>query len=69
MQTLYRIRGAAERVGLHEATLRRYEDDGLIKPLRDSTGCRLYSDTDLKRIREIFLEKLGRRAASAGGNR
>jgi DNA-binding transcriptional MerR regulator len=38
---LYRVPGAAEKVGLHEATLRRYEDEGLIVPIRDETGCRL----------------------------
>ena len=57
LRAISRIRGAAREVGLHEDTIRRYEADGLIEPLRDQTGCRLFTDAHLKRIREIALQR------------
>jgi DNA-binding transcriptional MerR regulator len=57
MDTLLRIRKAASSVGLHEVTLRRYELKGLITPMRDSSGGRLYTREHLKRIREIALDR------------
>ena len=57
MEVLVRIRKAANNVGLHESTLRRYEQEGLVSPLRDSGGGRLYTPEHLNRIREIALER------------
>jgi len=48
----YVISVAAKLVELHPQTLRRYEEIGLIKPVRAS-GRRLYSPRDLERLRKI----------------
>lgn len=49
----YMIRVAAARVGMHQQTLRVYEQRGLIQPARTPGNTRLYSDKDLERLRLI----------------
>ena len=49
----YMISVAAELVGMHPQTLRIYEQKGLIRPNRTAGGTRLYSDSDLERLRVI----------------
>jgi MerR family transcriptional regulator/heat shock protein HspR len=49
----YMISVAAELVGMHPQTLRLYETKGLVRPSRTPGGTRLYSDTDLERLRLI----------------
>jgi MerR family transcriptional regulator/heat shock protein HspR len=49
----YMISVAAELVGMHPQTLRLYEAKGLVRPGRTPGGTRLYSDTDLERLRLI----------------
>ena len=49
----YMISVAAELVGMHQQTLRMYEAKGLVRPSRTPGGTRLYSDTDLERLRVI----------------
>jgi MerR family transcriptional regulator/heat shock protein HspR len=49
----YMISIAAELVGMHPQTLRIYEAKGLVHPKRTSGNTRLYSETDLERLREI----------------
>ena len=49
----YMISVAAELVGMHQQTLRMYESKGLVRPGRTPGGTRLYSETDLARLREI----------------
>ena len=49
----YMISVAAELVGMHPQTLRIYETKGLVRPARTPGGTRLYSDTDLERLRLI----------------
>jgi len=44
---------AAELVGMHPQTLRLYEAKGLVRPGRTPGGTRLYSETDLERLRLI----------------
>lgn len=44
---------AASLAGCHPRTLRIYEEEGLLEPVRTQTNIRLYSDTDLKRVRCI----------------
>ncbi len=48
----------AERLETTTRTLRFYEQEGLIEPLRSPGGRRLYSEEDMKRCRAILL--LGR---------
>jgi MerR family transcriptional regulator/heat shock protein HspR len=49
----YMISVAAELVGMHPQTLRIYETKGLVRPARTPGGTRLYSETDLERLRLI----------------
>src|SRR5215210_2284331 len=49
----YMISVAAELVGMHPQTLRIYEQKGLIRPRRTAGGTRLYSESDLDRLRLI----------------
>ena len=49
----YMISVAAELVGMHPQTLRMYEAKGLVRPARTPGGTRLYSETDLDRLRLI----------------
>ena len=49
----YMISIAAELVGMHPQTLRVYEAKGLVRPRRTPGNTRLYSDTDLDRLRLI----------------
>lgn len=44
---------AASLAGCHPRTLRIYEEEGLLDPVRTETNIRLYSDEDLKRVRVI----------------
>jgi MerR family transcriptional regulator/heat shock protein HspR len=44
---------AADLVGMHPQTLRIYEAKGLVRPQRTAGNTRLYSETDLERLRLI----------------
>ena len=49
----YTISVAAELVGMHPQTLRMYESKGLVRPQRTAGGTRLYSESDVERLRII----------------
>src|ERR671914_432666 len=49
----YMISVAAELVGMHPQTLRIYEAKGLVRPKRTPGNTRLYSESDLERLRLI----------------
>ena len=49
----YMISIAAELVGMHPQTLRIYENKGLVSPKRTRGNTRLYSESDLERLRLI----------------
>ncbi len=49
----YMISVAADLVGMHPQTLRLYESKGLVRPGRTPGGTRLYSDSDVERLRLI----------------
>jgi MerR family transcriptional regulator/heat shock protein HspR len=49
----YMISVAAELVGMHPQTLRIYESKGLVRPRRTAGNTRLYSDSDVARLRLI----------------
>lgn len=49
----YVISIAARMVGMHQQTLRYYERAGLLQPSRSSGRRRLYSMSDIARLREI----------------
>jgi MerR family transcriptional regulator/heat shock protein HspR len=50
---VYMISVAAELAGMHPQTLRIYESRGLITPKRSSGNTRLYSQSDVDRLRRI----------------
>ena len=49
----YMISVAAELVGMHPQTLRMYEQKGLVRPKRTPGNTRLYSESDLERLRLV----------------
>ena len=49
----YMISVAAELVGMHPQTLRIYETKGLVRPKRTAGNTRLYSESDLERLRLV----------------
>ena len=50
---MYMISVAAELVGMHPQTLRLYETKGLVRPKRTAGNTRLYSESDLERLKLI----------------
>src|SRR5438093_9177691 len=50
---VYVISIAANLAGCHPRTLRIYEEEGLLEPVRTETNIRLYSDDDPQRVRVI----------------
>jgi MerR family transcriptional regulator/heat shock protein HspR len=63
----YAISVVAARVGIHVATVRRYEEWGLVEPARTGSR-RLYSEADIERVRRIrrLIDELGVNLAGAG---
>jgi MerR family transcriptional regulator/heat shock protein HspR len=49
----YMISVAADLVGMHPQTLRIYESRGLVRPKRTAGNTRLYSESDLDRLRLV----------------
>ena len=49
----YMISVAADLVGMHPQTLWMYEAKGLVRPSRTPGGTRLYSETDVERLRLV----------------
>jgi len=60
-QELFLISMAAERLGMHPQTLRKYERLGLIQPSRTIGSMRLYSREEIERLRLIkhLVDELG----------
>ena len=64
---VYSIAVAAELAGLAPATLRLYEEKGLITPSRTGGGTRRYSDDDIATIQEVArLQEDGVNLAGVG---
>lgn len=57
----YVISIAARLVGVHQQTLRYYERAGLIQPKRTPGNIRMYSNSDIQRIRQAqrLIDELG----------
>jgi MerR family transcriptional regulator/heat shock protein HspR len=64
---LYVISIAAQILQLHPQTLRLYEREGLVEPQRSRGGIRLYSESDIERVRAIqrLTSELGVNLAGA----
>src|SRR5215210_4478731 len=60
-QDVFLISVAAERLGMHPQTLRKYERLGLIQPTRTVGSMRLYSRQELEKLRLIkrLVDELG----------
>jgi MerR family transcriptional regulator/heat shock protein HspR len=60
-QRLYFISTAAEMLGMHPQTLRKYERLGLIQPTRTMGSMRVYDREELERLRFIkrMVDELG----------
>jgi MerR family transcriptional regulator/heat shock protein HspR len=52
-EPLFVISVAARLVKMHPQTLRKYERAGLIEPSRTQGNLRLYSDSDIERLRQV----------------
>jgi len=52
-EPVYMISIAARMVACHPQTLRMYEREGLVSPHRSQRNLRLYSDSDIDRLRMI----------------
>lgn len=52
-RAVFMIGIAAELAGMHPQTLRMYERRGLLRPSRSKGGTRLYSQSDVVRLRRI----------------
>lgn len=63
----YVISIAARMVGMHQQTLRYYERAGLVEPRRTSGNIRMYSNSDIQRIRQAqrLIDELGVNLAGA----
>ena len=57
----YVISIAARLVGMHQQTLRYYERAGLVTPQRTGGNIRMYSNSDIQRIRQAqrLIDELG----------
>ena len=63
----YVISVAAKMLGMHQQTLRYYERAGIIEPARSRGKIRLYSQSDIARLRQIqrLINDLGVNLAGA----
>lgn len=63
----YVISIAAKMLGIHQQTLRYYEREGLIEPSRSRGNIRLYSISDINRLRQVqrLISDLGVNLAGA----
>ena len=52
---------ASQRAGICPETARKYCREGLLNPQRDSSGRRLFSDDDILKMRQIYLDNMSRR--------
>jgi DNA-binding transcriptional MerR regulator len=60
MANHYGISAAARKAGVAGVTLQDYDRRGIIHPQRDSAGQRLFTDTDIARVRE-YVPRNGKR--------
>ena len=60
MPPFYLIGAAAAKAGVAPGTVRDYCRRGLLEPLRDSAGRRLFTETDITRVRRIYEDHMAR---------
>lgn len=54
---LFTISETARRVGVSESTLRTYDARGIVRPVRDSAGRRLFSESDVQSARQYRIKR------------
>ena len=60
------VRAAARQLGVHENTLRRWEEAGLVHAVRLPSGVRRFPVTEISRLRhEIYDDARGSRTAAS----
>jgi len=59
MEKKYHIHEVSRELGIHENTIRRLEGRGLIRPIRNLVGHRIFTENDIQMIREIYEGKNG----------
>ena len=64
---IFLIGSAAEQAGVCSNTVRSYERQGLISPVRDSSRRRLFTILDIEKIRQIHAANEARRRRSPEG--
>ena len=66
-QPVFQISVVAAMVGVHQQTLRSYERLGLVTPARSPGNTRLYSVSDVERVRQVLrlVDELGVNLAGA----
>jgi DNA-binding transcriptional MerR regulator len=69
MRELRTIQRAAEETELSPNTLRIYEKLGLLSPMRDSAGRRLYSAADVTDAKKIAKQRLASRGSGLSSTR
>jgi len=57
---LMTIASAAQKAGVSVDSIRNYCRMGLLDPMRDSAGRRLFTATDVERIKEIYAHNVAR---------
>ena len=48
-----RIKDISEKIGVHPATIRRWEEKGLVKVKKSHFGQRVYDDETILRLKEL----------------
>jgi excisionase family DNA binding protein len=56
VRTLMQVREAARQLGVHENTLRRWEQQGLVEAVRLPSGVRRFRAEDVERLRAEIYE-------------
>jgi DNA-binding transcriptional MerR regulator len=57
MEKTYHIHEVGEKLKIHESTIRRLEQRGLIHPSRTLTGHRIFTEDDIRQIRDFYESK------------
>jgi excisionase family DNA binding protein len=65
MTSLLQVRQAAEILGVHESTLRRWADDGRLPAVRLPSGVRRFRPEDVGKLRQGMYEAVAQDEVSA----
>ncbi len=63
-QELMQVRAAARHLGVHENTVRRWEEAGLIRAIRLPSGIRRFRREDIEQLKATMYEHAGFDAAA-----